>query len=151
TRNAVIALFRIGMTPEPKNGTIELTNINDGRQISEPGAQVQFTNRRTHEKTVITLDNQGTFAPDTRLSAKAGDRFDVAVRDGINTRRLSEVAGMLTVPGLVAGTNTIDLVDPMVHKDELDAKGKPRFEKARYSGPWAVGSVSPEDVRQGQL
>jgi len=73
TRNAEVAVFRVGLTAGA-NGTINVANINEGRQISEPGAKLQFTNSRTGEKQVVTLDKDGTFPKDTTLKGKAGDR-----------------------------------------------------------------------------
>src|SRR5207302_3534352 len=70
TRNAVVAMFRVGLAAAP-NDKISVSNINDGRQISEPGAKLQFTNVRTGEKSTLTLDNNGTFAPNTSLNGKA--------------------------------------------------------------------------------
>ena len=44
------------VTDGSPGGTVALSNVNDGRQISEPNAQLRFTNARTGESTVITLD-----------------------------------------------------------------------------------------------
>jgi hypothetical protein len=149
TRNAVVALFRIGLT-DAGNGTVGVANINEGRQISEPGAKLQFTNARTNEKTVVTITDQGTFPTGFSLKGKAGDSFSVAATDGKNNTTFATAVGNIAVPG---GTGPAgDLIpDPTLHKDELDSAGKPKFEKVRYTGPLFVDGVSSDDVQQGQL
>jgi hypothetical protein len=149
SRNAEVALFRIGLTAN-SDGTIGLANINDGRQISEPGAKLQFTNARTKEKTVVTLNDDGTFDPKAQIPGKAGDTFSVAATDGTNNTDFKIAEGNVIVPGGDGGTT--DLVpDPAMYKSELDANGKPMFNKVRYTGPLFNGPPKPTDVRQGQL
>lgn len=41
--------------------------------------------------------------------------------------------------------------DPGLHRDELDAWGKARFGRARFTGPLFVDGPRPHDVAQGQL
>jgi hypothetical protein len=149
TRNAVVALQRIGMT-DAGNGSVAVTNINDSRQISEPGAKLQFTNLRTNEKTVATIDETGNFPKNFTLKGKAGDSFSVAATDGTNNTAFTTAIGNVTVPGGTPGTG--DLVpDPAMHKDELNADGTPKFSKVRYTGPLFVDGPSADDVQQGQL
>jgi hypothetical protein len=152
TRNAVVALFRVGVT-DAGAGKVALTNINDSRQISEPGAKLQFTNTRTGEKTVVTLNDKGTFAADLKLNGKAGDVFNVAATDGKNNTTFSASAGTVAVPG-ATGTTTggkVDLPDPKLHKDEMNADGTPKFTTQRYEGPLFTNGVEMGDVVQGQL
>jgi hypothetical protein len=149
TRNAVVALFRVGLS-DAGNGKVGVTNINEGRQISEPGAKLQFTNARTGEKTVVTLDNDGTFPKDLKLNGKAGDTFGVAASDNTNNTNFSTAVGNVSVPG--GRPNGGDLIpDPPLHKDELNADGTPRFGKKNFSGPVFKDGVSVDDVFQGQL
>jgi hypothetical protein len=152
TRDAEVALFRIGLTAKG-DGTVGLSNVNDGRQISEPGAKLQFTNTRTNETTTLTLDADGTFAKDAALKGKAGDTFNVAATDGVNNLGFGTSLGKLVVPGTSTGGGggDVDLPDPALHKDELDASGKPKFGKERFSGPLFIDGVKPTDVAQGQL
>ena len=45
----------------------------------------------------------------------------------------------------------MDLPDPALHKDELNADGTPKFRTARYTGPLFVDGAKPQDVRQGAI
>jgi hypothetical protein len=148
-RDAQVALFRIGLN-DSGDGNIALTNINDGRQISEPGAKLQFTNKSTGVKTVVTLDDNGTFAKDTKIPGKGGDQFDVSATDGTNNADFTVSAGKILVPGGDGG-NTDLVPDPAMYKSELDSSGKPMFNKERFTGPLFNGDPKPTDVRQGQL
>lgn len=149
TRNAEVAIFRIGLT-EGSSGKIEVTNINDSRQISEPGAKLQFTNTRTGDKTVVTLNDKGTFDAGVSLKGKAGDTFAVASTDGTNNTGFSATIGKLQVPGSDGGT--VDIIkDPALHKDELDANGKPKFSTERFTGPLFKDGVKFTDPVQGQI
>src|SRR5262249_19133043 len=121
-RDAQVALFRIGLT-DTGDGNVGLANINDGRQISEPGAKLQFTNKSTGVKTVVTLDDNGTFAKDAKIPGKAGDQFDVSATDGTNNTDFTTSAGKILVPGGDGG-NTDLVPDPAMYKSELDANGK---------------------------
>ena len=148
TRNAQVAVFRIGLVAGA-NGTINVENINEGRQISEPGAKVQFTNSRTGEKQVVTLDGEGTFPKNTVLKGKAGDSFSVAASDGVNNTAFTTSVGNVSVPG---GTAVGDLIpDPALHKDEMNADGTPKFGKKTFNGPLFIDGAKPGDVQQGQL
>jgi hypothetical protein len=151
TRNAVVAVFRIGMDAV-SGGKVAVTNINSSRQISEPGAKLQFTNLRTGEKTVVTIDDQGQLPANLMLNGKAGDQFSIAATDGKNNKTFSVEAGRVTVPGSPGNpTGVVDLPDPALHKDELDANGKPRFAMKRFTGPLFKDGVDMADVEQGQL
>jgi hypothetical protein len=149
TRNAEVALFRIGLT-DAGNGRVSVANINASRQISEPGAQLRFTNLRSGEKTDVTLDATGGFPAGLSLSGKAGDSFSVAASDGANNTSFAELVGNVTVPG--GGTTGGDLVpDPAPHQAELNSDGTSKYAKVRFTGPLFLGGPAPEDVEQGQL
>jgi len=149
TRNAEVAIFRIGLTENA--GQIDVSNINASRQVSEPGAKLQFTNVRTGEKTVVTLNAEGTFDPGVKLNGKAGDTFNVASTDGTNNSDFSVQVGKLQVPG-ADGSGVPDIIkDPALHKDELDSNGNPRFSTRRFTGPLFKDGVSLEDPVQGQI
>jgi hypothetical protein len=153
TRSAEVALFRIGLS-DAGGGKVAVTNINEGRQITEPGAKLQFTNVRTGEKTVVTADDEGQLPKDLKLNGKPGDTFKVGGSDGVNNKDFSVDAGpVLSVPGGTpgGGGGTIDLPDPALHKDELDANGKPKFTTERFTGPLFKDGVSFDDPVQGQL
>ncbi len=151
TRNAVLAIFRIGLS-DAGGGKINVANINESRPVSEPGAKVQFTNTRTGEKIVATVNDVGQLPKDLKLSGKAGDTFSVAVSDGKSNTSFSTAVGTVTVPGSQSsGGQGVNLPDPAMHKDELDAGGKPRFSTKRFSGPLFKDGASFADVQQGQL
>ncbi len=148
-RQALVSLDRIGLTAGA-NDTVEVENINGSRQVSEPGARLQFRNVRTGEKTVVTLDENGTFKKGTRLTGKKGDTFAVAASDGTNNVNFSkELAQTVSVPGGPVGV--VDLVeDPALYKTET-RRGKPLFSLKRFSGPLFKNGCRPEDVQQGNL
>ncbi|MDP3157347.1 MAG: C2 family cysteine protease [Archangium sp.] len=148
TRNAQVAVFRIGLTAGA-NGTIGVENINGSRQISEPGAKVQFTNARTGEKQVVTLNGEGTFPAGVQLKGKAGDTFAVAASDGINNTDFRTSVGNVSVPGGTTGGDV--LPDPALHKDEMNADGTPKFGKKLFTGPLFADGVKAGDAQQGQI
>jgi hypothetical protein len=148
TRNAQVALFRIGLTAGA-NGAVNVENINSSRQISEPGAKLQFTNLRTGAKQVVTLDGEGTFPKDLKLQGKAGDSFAVAASDGTNNADFRTSVGNVTVPG---STTVGDILpDPALHKDELNADGTPKYGKKTFTGPLFVDGAKAGDAQQGQI
>ena len=148
TRQAQVALFRIGLKAGA-NGSIDVENINASRQISEPGAKVQFTNLRTGEKQLVTLNKEGTFDAGVKLKGKAGDSFSVAASDGSTNTDFKATVGNVTVPG---GTQAGDVLpDPALHADEINADGTPKFGKKTFTGPLFVDGAKPADVQQGQI
>lgn len=149
TRNALVSIIRIGLT-DGGSGKINVENINSSRQVSEPGAKLQFTNNRTGDKTEVTITDVGGFPAGFQLGGQAGDVFSIAATDGINNTDYKTAVGNLTVPGGDPGT--VDLIkDPALHKDELNADGTPKFSKVRFTGPLFVDGANFEDVQQGQL
>ena len=149
TRNAQVALFRVGLT-DAGSGKIAVTNINDSRQISEPGAVLQLTNVRTGEKTTATIDDTGNFPAGFKVNGKAGDSFSVAATDGTNNTGFTTEVGRLTVPGGTPGT--VDLIkDPALHHDELNADGTPKYVTKKFNGPLFKDGVAVTDTAQGQL
>ncbi len=150
TRGAVLAAFRLGLA-DAGNGRISVTNINASRQISEPGAKVQFKNLRTGEKTLVDVDAEGQLPKNLTLNGRAGDQFEIAASDGVNNTGFNVAAATVQVPGDSSKDIRVDLPDPALHKDELDASGKPKFSTKRYSGPLFKDGVHPTDVAQGQI
>jgi hypothetical protein len=149
TRNALVSIVRIGLT-DAGGGKIAVENINSSRQVSEPGAKLQFTNSRTKETTEVTIGDDGGFPSGCTLPGKAGDVFSIAATDGVNNTDYKTSVGTLTVPGGDPGT--IDLIpDPALHKDELNPDGTLKFSKVRFTGPLYVDGVNYQDVQQGQL
>lgn len=148
-RNAVVALFRIGMT-DTGGGKVSVENINSSRQVSEPGAKLQFTNNRTGEKTQVTVTDIGGFPAGFALNGKAGDSFSIAASDGVNNTAFTTAVGNVTVPGGAAGSTDL-IPDPALHKDELDSAGKPKFGKVNFTGPLFIDGPKAGDVQQGQL
>jgi hypothetical protein len=152
TRNAEVALFRIGLS-DTGNNKVKLENINASRPLSEPGAQLQFVNARTNEKITFTMDDKGNPPADAVLPGKAGDSFSVRASDGRNNTDFSQEVGKVQVPGGVnqGGGGQVDLPDPKLHKDECNADGTPRFSTKRFTGPLFKDGAKPEDVKQGQI
>jgi hypothetical protein len=148
SRDAIVALARIALA-DAGNGKLKLDAV-ESRPLSEPGAQLRLTNERTGEKTLLTVGANGLLAEGIVLNGKPGDSFSVAATDGRRNTDFAVETGKLLAPG---GTNTdqvvIDLPDPTLHKDELDADGKPKFELKRFSGPLFHNGIKPEDVEQG--
>lgn len=150
TRNAIVAMQRIVLS-DAGSGTISVTNM-ESRPISEPGAKLQFTNARTGEKTVVTLDANGTFPSDLKLSGKAGDTFSVSASDGKNNLGFSGSLGTISVAGANhGGGGTVDLPDPKLHKDQINKDGSAQYTTQRYTGPLFKDGVDMTDVVQGYL
>ncbi|MFO0594502.1 MAG: C2 family cysteine protease [Myxococcaceae bacterium] len=149
TRNAEVAVFRIGMSPGT-GGMVNVENINASRQISEPNAKIQFTNQRTNEKTVVTLDADGNFPKDLKIKGQAGDKFTIASSDGVNNTNFATSVGSVQVSGQAPGGTDL-IKDPALHKDELNADGTPKFGKKNFTGPLIDGKIEANDVQQGQL
>lgn len=148
TRNAAVAIFRVGLVEQ--GGKIAVSNINASRQVSEPGAVLQFSNACTGEKTKVTMDDKGSFPAGFTIPGKAGDVFSIAATDGKNNTTFATEVGKLTVPG--GAPLTGDLIkDPALHKDELNADGTPRFSTKRFTGPLFKDGPKPTDVQQGQI
>ena len=149
TRNAAVAIFRVGLT-DNGSGKIGVENINSSRQVSEPGAVLQFSNVRTGEKVKVTIDDKGSFPAGFTVPGKAGDVFSIAATDGKNNTAFATEVGKLTVPG--GAPSTVDLIkDPALHKDEMNADGTPKFTNKRFTGPLFKNGPSPMDVQQGQI
>jgi hypothetical protein len=149
SRNAVVALFRIGMA-DVGGGKVSVDNINASRQVSEPGAKLQFTNNRTGEKTQVTITDIGGFPAGFKINGKAGDSFSIAASDGVNNTAFTTSVGNVTVPGGAPGTTDL-IPDPALHKDELDSAGKPKFSKVNFTGPLFIDGPKADDVQQGQI
>lgn len=149
TRNALVALFRINAADQGR-GKVAITNINASRQVSEPGAVLQFRNVRTGEKTRVTITEEGGFPEGFSIRGRAGDQLAVAVSDGTNNKDFAvELDSRLTVSGDEQGEDLI--ADPALHKDELGPDGTPLFGKKRFTGPLFKNGASPNDVQQGQI
>lgn len=150
TRNAEVALFRFGIS-DAGNGKLNLFNINKGRPISEPGAQVQVVNTRTQEKVTLRIGDDGDFPAGAQLPGRPGDKFSVRVSDGTTNANFATEAGTVEAPGVSNENGGVNLPDPALHKDELNADGTPKFQAKRYTGPLFVNGARPEDVKQGQI
>ncbi|MBX7115551.1 MAG: hypothetical protein K1X64_14575 [Myxococcaceae bacterium] len=147
-RNAVVALFRIGLSAAP-DGKVNVANINIGRQISEPGAKLQFTNLRTREKTVVTLNEEGSVPESLLLKGQGGDEFSIAATDGTHNLDFKDSVGKLTV---AHPNSDIDVIkDPGLDSDDVNSDGTPKFGKKRFTGPLFKNGISYTDPKQGQL
>lgn len=149
TRNALVNLERIDLLANA-DGSVSATP-NTARPLSEPNATLRFTNTRTGQTFDVKANDNGTLPEGTKFQGKAGDTFNIAVSDGKNNTDFRTVAGSLKVPGGTDGDLSIDLPDPAVLKDDLNADGSPKFRKERFTGPLFVNGPSPADVRQGAI
>ena len=119
-------------------------------------------------KTLAALSKPGlTVAQQVELAKQglsAGEKADLATI--VSTLPMEPVAKKLlqgvvdsfgggtsvSGPNLDGGTAPkVDLKDPALHKDDLNADGTPKFGKATFSGPLFVDGVKTEDVQQGYL
>lgn len=149
TRNAVVNLERIDLIALPDG--IEAKH-NTGRPLSEPGANLRFVNVRTGEKVDVKATENGSIPAGLKLPGKAGDEFRVSVSDGKNNVDHSAVSGTLKVPGGNTGATTgVDLPDPKMHKDEMNADGTAKYKLERFTGPLFKDEPTPGDVRQGAI
>ncbi len=148
TRNAIVNLERMDLAVA--GGEISVTH-NTARPLTEPGAMLQFTNVRTGEKTQVKSTENGSIPAGFKLKGQAGDEFKVAGSDGRNNLDFAQVAGSLKVPGGGTDLNRVNLPDPAMHKDELNADGTPKFKLERFSGPLFIDEPKADDVRQGAI
>ncbi|HCF58934.1 MAG TPA: hypothetical protein DFS52_13200 [Myxococcales bacterium] len=149
TRHAVVALSRVGLA-DAGAGKLKLEAV-ESRPLTEPGARLQLTNERTGEKTVVTADENGKLAGAVMLNGKPGDVFSVAATDGQTNTDFAVETGKLIAPGGASDNLVVDLPDPAMCKDELDANGNPKFELKRFSGPLFHNGIAPGDVEQGYI
>jgi hypothetical protein len=120
TRNAVVNLERMDLAATPAGITV---THNTGRPLSEPGASIRFVNARTGEKVDVKATDKGSLPAGLTLPGRAGDEFKVSVSDGRNNVAHANVTGTLKVPGGNTNIGGVDLPDPKMHKDEMNADG----------------------------
>jgi hypothetical protein len=108
-------------------------------------------NTRTGEKVDVTATDKGSVPAGLLLPGRAGDAFSVSVSDGKNNVTHAAVTGTLKVPGASGGPSGVDLPDPKMHKDEMNADGTPKFKLERFTGPLFLNEPTPGDVRQGAI
>jgi hypothetical protein len=156
-KNAEIALFRV-LVRDQGDGTIAVSNINAGRQITEQGATIRLSTERNgqiigHKDIPFPLDGDGSFPQGLKIDGAGGDVVVVSVSDGKNNKDFSEIAGRLPVPKDNGnGDLLVDVADdPKLHADELDAQGNPKFKEVHFSGPVKGNGFKAEDPEQGQL
>lgn len=148
-RRPVVALFRIGVQAT-SDGRVLLSNINPGRPISEPSAQLRFTNQRTGERLTVTLDGLGTFPERSALNGLPGDTFSVAATDGVYDTALETIIGRVAVPKFTQDAPG-DVKDPPMGTKDRTEDGSPMYAKKLFKGPLFRDGVQQEDVLQGNL
>ncbi len=148
TRNALVNLERMDLAVGTDGITV---THNTARPLTEPNATLQFTNARTGEKTQVKATNTGSLPAGLKLKGQAGDAFKVAGSDGANNLDFATIAGTLKVPGGTNVGNRVDLPDPGMHQDEMNADGTPRFKLERFTGPLFIDEPKADDVRQGAI
>ena len=151
TRNAVANLERMDLAVVAGTEDISVTH-NTGRPITEPGANLRFTNARTGQSFDVKATDAGSIPAGLKLKGRPGDEFKVAVSDGKNNTTFATVAGSIKVPGGSTDIgNLVNLPDPKMHKDEMNADGTPKFKTERFTGPLFINEPTPGDVRQGAI
>lgn len=148
TRNAQVNLERMDLAVAADG--ISVTHNTD-RPISEPGAQVRFTNERTGEHTLATITDAGSLPAGFKLKGQAGDAFKVAVTDNKNNVDFSTVAGSLRVPGASGPTSGVNLADPEPLAKDKRPDGTTNHTLTRFTGPLFIDGPKPDDVRQGAI
>lgn len=144
--NAKVWADAVGMEVN-ESGSIDIIYLGDGF-VSEPGAQLRFTNERTHETFDVTLDHDGNLPEDFKLQGQGGDEFSLAVSDGVNNVDFSEKVSLAPVEGEAR----IDLEEPAVWaKRHLNDDGEPTITTTQFTGPLFIDEPSIEDVKQGSL
>ena len=149
-RGAEVGLFRVELS-DAGNGKINVANNNNSRPISEPNAQLQFTNERSKEKTTLQLDDTGRFHGVPTINGKPGDTFTVAATDGRINISFADKVGTLQVPGASSGGSGAQLDDPLPHKDDRKPDGTSRYDLKRHTGSLVVGTIDATDVKQGNI
>lgn len=149
TRNAAANLERMDLAAQ-SDGSVSVT-ANTARPITEPGANIRFTNVRTGATFDAKATENGSVPEGLALKGQAGDTFTVAVSDGKNNTDFRAIAGEMKVPGASNGGNGVNLPDPDVLKDDKTADGKPKFGVTRFTGPLFIDGPKPADVRQGAI
>jgi hypothetical protein len=148
TRNAVVNLERMDLAATAAGITV---THNTGRPLSEPGASIRFVNARTGEKVDVKATDKGSLPGGLTLPGRAGDEFKVSVSDGRNNVAHANVTGTLKVPGGNTNIGGVDLPDPKMHKDEMNADGTAKFKLERFTGPLFINEPTAGDVRQGAI
>lgn len=149
TRNAHVNLERMDLAVA--NGRISVTHNTD-RPISEPGAQVRFTNNRTNEQTTVTIGSEGSIPVGFSLPGQAGDEFSVAVTDNKNNVGFATIAGSLRVPGASGpSTGGVNLPDPDPLAKDKRPDGTSTHTLTRFTGPLFIDGPRADDVRQGAI
>jgi hypothetical protein len=151
TNNAQVAMIRL--EPAVNGSKIQIINNNESRQISEPGAQLRFTNERTGKSVTVTLDKEGNLpGKKVEIEGKAGDSIKVAASDGTNNKNFATAAGIINVAGGGGGGNGgVDLPDPGLTKDDKRADGTPKYQLKRFKIPWNINSGFAKRVQQGNI
>jgi hypothetical protein len=145
-RPAELNVNRLELTAA--DGRIEVHTRDANPTLAEPGSLVALTNLRTGKQLTLTLDDRGRLPDGASTPGKPGDRFSVAISDGVHNRSFKDVAGHLTVAGGDRPSNLVPT--PALHSDELKPK-KPTIPKATFSGPLFLNGASAADVHQGML
>jgi hypothetical protein len=150
TRNAFVNLERMDLAV---NGNMISVTHNTDRPISEPNAQVRFTNNRTGEHTFVTIGNEGSLPVGFSLPGRAGDEFSVAVTDNKNNVDFATVAGALKVPGASGptGGGGVNLPDPAPLDKDKRPDGTSTYSLTRFTGPLFIDGPRADDVRQGAI
>ncbi|TNE50665.1 MAG: hypothetical protein EP343_07315 [Deltaproteobacteria bacterium] len=144
TRNAQMGPRGLGIKAFP-GGTLRPVHLGGGA-LSEPNAQLRFTNLRTGEHTDVSLDGKGHLPLGVTLNGEVGDDFQIAVNDGVNNNDFN----LVLVNTVQVKDASSDLDDP-VASDRYMRGGQTSLKKVRFQGPLFVDGAKSSDVKQGSL
>lgn len=145
-RRAEVALQSLRLV-ENGTGEYHFASVSKHPRLSEPGATLQLTNRRTHEKFTFVLDDKGLLPADATIKGLHGDVFELAASDGNNNTDLTDVWGYLVAPP-EAGVDEI-YQPPADFEAKKRTMGMLRVHK--FTGPLFVDGVSADDPIQGNM
>jgi hypothetical protein len=149
--NATVALHRLEIAKHRSGEGLSLKVRDPRRPVSEPWATLKFTNERTSESQLVTLDSKGKLPKSVALKGRCGDTFDVAVSDGVNNSDFREIAGSLGITrrGLPMPAQ---LSNAALHSYDLTRILKrPRAVPKIFKGPLFDKEITAADVAQGRL
>ncbi len=96
-RRAEVAQQALRLVPGG-NGQVDVTSVSRNPRLSEPFVKVVFENKRTHERTEVTLDANGQLPKGLRLNAAPGDTVTLYATDGAHDKDLADPWALLAVP-----------------------------------------------------
>ncbi len=144
-RRAEVAQQALRLVPDD-NGGFSFTSVSQNPKVSEPGAQLKFTNRRTGEAVTFTLDDDGLLPAGARLAGVAGDTFEISASDGNHNPNLTESWSFLVAPPELRPG---DPFEPPLGHDEVGGRFAPTLRP--YGGDLFMDGIDANDPTQGAV